>query len=241
MERRRQDLTSPKDVLEAFAEENSYLSQRKVYASGEGPDAREVSFQAVATGKPERVLDVGCGLGEFAERMTRELGASVIAIDISARMVELTKARRITAYVGDAEALTFPDSSFDCVVANWVFQYIPDPRRAMAEIARVLRPGGRLVTATNGESHMGEVWDLIFGTEYLDLPFSRENGEELLQSHFRSVSRMDVDGTVVFDNREEVARWVSGHMGGDELARQVPDFTGPFRVTRRASVFVAER
>ena len=57
-------------------------------------------FEAVREAAPERFLEVGCGMGELAERVQRELGAQVVAIDISPRMVELTKARGVDVHLG---------------------------------------------------------------------------------------------------------------------------------------------
>src|SRR5919204_4728862 len=112
--------------------------------------------------EPRRVLDVGCGTGELAERVARELGADVVAIDISQRMVELTRARGIEARVADVQALPFGDGEFDCVAACWVLYHASDVDAAIAECARVLQPGGRLVAATVGDN-IPEVWELIGG------------------------------------------------------------------------------
>jgi ubiquinone/menaquinone biosynthesis C-methylase UbiE len=80
--------------------------------------ADDVAFEAVAEVSPSRVLEVGCGTGEFAERVARELGAEVVAVDFSARMVELTAARGIDARVADVQALPFEDAEFDVAVAT---------------------------------------------------------------------------------------------------------------------------
>ena len=60
---------------------------------------------------PERVLDVGCGMGELAERVQKELGAEVVAVDISPRMVELTRARGIDARLADVQSFRSPTAS----------------------------------------------------------------------------------------------------------------------------------
>ena len=59
-------------------------------------------------------------MGELAERVARELGAEVVAIDISPRIVEIACGRGVDARMGDVQALPFADGEFDCVVANWV-------------------------------------------------------------------------------------------------------------------------
>jgi ubiquinone/menaquinone biosynthesis C-methylase UbiE len=57
----------------------------------------------------------------------------------------------------DVQALDLPDAAFDAVVANWMLYHVPDRPRALAEIRRVLRPGGTLFSATNGDAHVREI------------------------------------------------------------------------------------
>lgn len=102
-------------------------------------------LDAADIGLGQRVLDVCCGTGLVAAAAV-ERGASVVGIDISEDMVAIAAAKSITAVfgVGDAEALAFDDASFDGVICNFGLYHLPDPDRAIAEAARVLRPGGRL-------------------------------------------------------------------------------------------------
>jgi SAM-dependent methyltransferase len=95
------------------------------------------------------VMDLGCGEGRFC-RMLGERGARTVGIDVTRRMVEVAVERDAGAgaYVwGSAERLPFADASFDLVVSYITLVDIPDYRAAIAEAARVLRPGGRLVVA----------------------------------------------------------------------------------------------
>jgi len=105
----------------------------------------------------EQVLDLGCGFGRHAFEAYRR-GAHVVAVDRSAEELEQvsglfaamaasgeapagTLARTVRA---DLLSLPFPDASFDVVIASEVLEHIPDDESAMAEIARVVRPGGRV-------------------------------------------------------------------------------------------------
>lgn len=108
----------------------------------------------------QRVLDVGCGGGRHAFALYRR-GAHVVALDMDAAELkdvgamframaaegEVPEAATATALRGTAYALPFADSSFDRIVAAEVLEHLPDDRRAMAELFRVLRPGG-LVAVT---------------------------------------------------------------------------------------------
>ncbi len=61
----------------------------------------------------------------------------------------------------DAQAIPFADASFDMVIANHMLYHVPDRPQALAEIRRVLRPGGRLYAATGGANHLREIGELV--------------------------------------------------------------------------------
>jgi demethylmenaquinone methyltransferase/2-methoxy-6-polyprenyl-1,4-benzoquinol methylase len=101
-----------------------------------------------------RVLDLACGTGDLALDVARLLpGASVTGLDVSAAMIALAEARRaesradrVRFAVGDMSRLDLPDSSVDVITAGYAFRNVPDHTAALAEAARVLRPGGHLFT-----------------------------------------------------------------------------------------------
>ena len=117
-----------------------------------------------------------------------ELGAEVVALDVSERMVELARGRGVDARVGDVQALPFADASFDTVVAAWMLYHVPDLDRGLAEIARVLAPGGQLVAVTNSELHLDEARARCGVSMVGRMPFNRDNGEEILARHFAASS-----------------------------------------------------
>ena len=206
----------------------------------EGTNAFDVALEAVRRATPGRVLEVGCGMGDFAERVARELEAEIVATDLSARMVELSRARGLDARVADVQSLPFADGEFDCAVANWMLYHVPDLDRALRELARVLRPGGTLVATTIGAEHMADVWQLVgFGVPLRE--FSRESGEELLRRHFTQVEREDVDATLVFPDEAAVHRYVDSTVFAHAVPRPLPSVEAPFRSRTRTTVFVAER
>ena len=100
---------------------------------------------------PERALDVGCGPGDFIVRLAERFPrASITGVDLEEAHLERARARcaplgeRVRLLRGDALALDFPDGHFDLAVSRHVLQALPDARRALSEMARVLHPGGRL-------------------------------------------------------------------------------------------------
>ena len=231
-------LNDPELVREQYASERGLEARRAAYRFAEGPDAPGLTFEAVAEVRARRVLEVGCGPGELAARIARELSAEVTAVDISERMVELARGRGVDARVGDVQELPFADGQFDCAVAAWMLYHVPDVDRALAELARVLKPGGRLVAVTNASDHWRELADLL-EVEPVDSPFPAETAPELLARHFTRVERRDATGWVRFPSRAEAQAFVdaSGVLAGHVL----PPFDGPLRVRRAPWIFVAEK
>lgn len=112
-----------------------------------GPDL-EAMLPAHELRGGERVLDVGCGAGHTALAFAPHV-ASVEALDLTEAMLDQVQRlaserdlRNLTTRQGDVEALPYPDASFDRVTCRLCAHHFPRPARAMAEIARVLRPGG---------------------------------------------------------------------------------------------------
>jgi arsenite methyltransferase len=127
----------------------------RMYAAPEIVEQRARTRAALRARPGERGLDVGCGPGFLACELAREVGPTgrVTAIDASPEMLEGARARvaregladRVELATGDAARLDFPGGAFDFVVAVQVYLYVPGIEQALAEAARVLRPGGRLV------------------------------------------------------------------------------------------------
>jgi SAM-dependent methyltransferase len=236
-------LNDPAVVRGEYASECALLARRSayervVYEGGQGP--WEVMLAAIAEVAPRRVLDVGCGPGDIAERITLEITSDVTAIDISPRMVEITRARGVDARVADVQDLPFSDEAFDAALAAWMLFHVPDLDRALHELCRTLVPGGRLVAVTNSETHMAEARELAGIDMRGKVAFSRENGEAILARVFEKVQQRDVDGWVELDVngvRRHIGAMIT--MGG--RAELVEDFAGELRVGTRVTVFVAEK
>ena len=104
-----------------------------------------------------RILDAGTGTG----LNLRHLPAGSVGLDINPRNVELVAARLPdhTVVLGDIESMPFEDASFSTVVCTEVLEHVPDPSRALAEIRRVLQPGGVLIGSVPARS---AIWRLRF-------------------------------------------------------------------------------
>jgi SAM-dependent methyltransferase len=236
-------LDNPLVVRWEYASEERLAIRNAIYRELiQGVDAEQVVFDAIREAAPRRVLDAGCGPGDMAERVARELGAEVIAIDISPRMVALTAARGIDARLSDVQNLEFADGEFDLVISGWVLYHATDLEKALREIVRVLRPGGRLVASTMGMTNLRELWELVGAADRRDPhSFHCDNGEEILARHFASVEERPAVGTVVFPNAGAARRFVAATITRAHLAAHVPDFEQPLAATSVHSVFVAQK
>ena len=118
-------------------------------------DERRIALELLGLAAGDRVLDVGCGPGNFTRVFAREAGPEslVIGLDASATMLDRAVREGVPANVayvrGDAAALPFADAAFDAVCCFAALYLIADPWRALDEIARVLAPGGRVAILTS--------------------------------------------------------------------------------------------
>jgi SAM-dependent methyltransferase len=234
-------LNDPEVVRREYADERG-LERRMAaqVASATGPDPYGVVFDAVAHSHPQLVLEVGCGPGQLAERMARELDARVVGLDQSERMVELTQRRGVEAIVGDVQDLPFRDGIFDCAVAAWMLYHAQDLDLALRELRRVVRSDGRVVAATSSERSLRELWELVGEIGAPAGGFTAENAEWPLLRHFTIVQRRDVYGKVTFPDRDSAYRHMAAAPIRGHLAERLPFFEGPLVATRHVVVFVAE-
>jgi len=110
---------------------------------------RIADLAAVAPG--HRCLDVACGTGALTRALVARTGDAALVTGLDAQAAMLDVARRhagVTWVEGDAHALPFADHTFDRVVSQFGFMFFEDPVRALREVVRVCRPGGRIVVAT---------------------------------------------------------------------------------------------
>lgn len=133
-----------------------------------------------------RMLDVGCGNGRFLNSM-RALGWSVEGVEFSAAGTRAARLSGLTVHHGDLASAAFPDACFDLVTARHVIEHIPEPHAFIAEVARILRPGGRLLIETPRSDALGRRW---FDTRWYanDVPrhlvlFAPSNLERLCAGH----------------------------------------------------------
>jgi SAM-dependent methyltransferase len=225
----------PGIVRSDYTDPSRFAARWALWSRRSGPKVYDVAFEAVLELAPRRVVEVGCGPGEFAARLQAQ-GIEVAALDQSEQMVELARTHGVDARVGVVQELPFADGSFDAAVANFMLYHVTDVDGALAGLARVARA---LVAATMGYDQLREMWELV-GRDLRRRQglFMRETGEELLRVHFDDVRMIDLPATVEM-TADDMRHYIANSVAHRHLAERVPDFDGARTVTASTAVFVA--
>jgi SAM-dependent methyltransferase len=172
--------------------------EHAAYADARGAGVAERMLDLAGVGPGDRVLELACGPGGLGLAAAAR-GADVVLSDVVPEMVAIAQARAgglatVTARVLDVEDIEQPDEAYDVVVCREGLMFSTEPERAAAEILRVLRPGGRAVTAVWGPRERNPWLGLVFDAVSAQLgrpvpppgvpgPFSLAHGlDEVLES-----------------------------------------------------------
>ena len=141
---------------------DSRMAERleRMYRTRDVLRRRRLVHEALAAAPGERILDVGCGPGFYVAELLERVGpdGSVVGVDASPDMLAMAARRvdghgNVAFHEGDATALPVEDGGFDAALSVQVLEYVTDTAAALAELHRVLRPGGRAL-----------VWDVDWST-----------------------------------------------------------------------------
>jgi len=214
------------------------------------------------------VLELGCGsAGMWRGRAGELSGIKLLLSDFSAGMLDAARENTrglpgVSYEQIDAQDIPYPDASFDMVIANHMLYHVPDIGRALGEIARVLKPGGRLCATTLGEGNMKELTELLyqfdpaidFAQDGITGAFGLESGGAKLRRHFaRAEVRRYPDSLHVTQARPLVDYVLSSRGIGNvndivtgekaaRFARYIEDIIardGAIDVTKDAGMFIA--
>jgi ubiquinone/menaquinone biosynthesis C-methylase UbiE len=181
-------------------------------------------FDQLHLSPESHILELGGGTGllwlENLNRVSR--GWDITLSDLSTGMLlEAQRSlrdrqRHFDFAVIDAEAVPFEDASFDAVMANHMLYHVPDRAKALSEIRRVLRPGGRFYASTIGQNHLRELHELVsrfdahadpWG-EDLTESFLLENGLDQLSEWFSRITLHRYEDALVITEAEPLAAYV---------------------------------
>ena len=148
-----------------------------------------------------RILELGCGPAYLWKECSSRVpaGWNITLSDLSSGMLDaawrnlVVTGRAFTFEEIDAQSIPYEAETFDAVIANYMLYHVPDRPKAISEIKRVLKPGGRLIAATVGENHLREIMEWIRNAthdkqrEPFAQPFTLENGLDQLKPFFTTV------------------------------------------------------
>jgi ubiquinone/menaquinone biosynthesis C-methylase UbiE len=172
-----------------------------------------------------RILELGAGAGWLWAANAEHIppGWNITLSDFSPGMLD--EQRKTLANVPhaftheeiDAQAIPFGDATFDAVIANHMLYHVPDRARAIAEMRRVLKPGGTLYTATNGFAHLQEIHQMMtrFGFQPEDWlggfvdrgAYRLENAPEQLRAQFQHVKMLRYDDAIEVSDPQPLVDW----------------------------------
>ena len=148
--------TRKREALELFSALPQRYDQLSAALSfGQDPRWRRALVDAIAPRAGERVLDVATGTGMVAAELRARCDCAVVAVDQSAEMLAAARVRfdrsaRVELLQAEAERLPFEDASFDALTFTYLLRYVDDPAATVRELARVVRPGGRVASLEFG-------------------------------------------------------------------------------------------
>lgn len=130
----------------------------EIFSFGKNAQWRQKMIDRILVASPKRILDVATGTAGVAIEIARRSDAEVIGIDITEEMLRLGRERvahagldgRVRLVAGRAEDLPFPAESFDALTFTYLLRYVADPAATIVEMARVLKPGGRMASLEFG-------------------------------------------------------------------------------------------
>ena len=131
----------------------SYDRVATVLSFGQDPRWRRALVEAIRAGPTDRVLDVATGTGMVAQALHDRWGCAVVGLDQSADMLRVARTREgvyETIVEGRAERLPFADATFDHLTFTYLLRYVDDPAATIRELARVVKPGGRVAMVEFG-------------------------------------------------------------------------------------------
>ena len=212
-----------------------------------------------------RVLELGCGTGLLWRENLGRIPRSWTVTLSDASQGMLQEAEQNLLHTGlnlafrkvDAQSIPYEKDSFDAVVANHMLYHVPDLPRALSEIRRVLRPGGRLYATTNGLKHMVELREVPrkldistpIGGDQIAARFKLESGASELSPWFAEIEVECRNGVLVVTEADPLVEYVMSleRLSDEEAVRLHAYFTrqiqreGAFRVTTESGLFKAVR
>lgn len=204
-----------------------------------------------------RILELGCGHGLLWKENVKRIpaGWKITLSDLSPGMLDaawrnlVVTGRAFKFQEIDAQSIPYEDETFDAVIANHMLYHVPDRPKAIAEIRRVLKPGGRLFATTVGKYHLQEMMDwyqrvhIRHAWESMANPFVLENGLEQLVPFFSEVHLSRYEDNLRVTEIEPIMAYLrSGirvrELSEEELVRLEQDLQK--ELNEKGSIFISK-
>jgi len=200
-----------------------------------GDDALFVLLRAIVEVHPTRLLDAACGDGWITSMISVP---EVVGVDASAIAVEAARSRGLDAREADVSKLPFDDGSFDVVLCSYALAHVKNRRKAISELARVLRPGGRFLGVYSGPDHLGELWDVL-GVP-MESTFDLSSGPDQLAEAFERVELRSAHGSVAWLTRNDLQAFLDLY-AETPGAHTAPEGPYPFVARRRNGILIGDK
>ncbi|MDR1629761.1 MAG: class I SAM-dependent methyltransferase [Oscillospiraceae bacterium] len=217
-------MNKPENVKEQYANDKNLAARIALHTKHSTNKQGFVPwlFEQYDFSENDHVLELGCGNGAQWEERISALpnGCKLILSDFSDGMVEAVKNKysqhgNVSFEKIDIQAIPHPDESFHAVIANHMLYHIKNLPKALSEVKRVLKPGGRFYSTTNGNGGMRPFLHnalkhfhpetTAFTQEWI---FSLQNGEPLLKQYFSDVKRYDYEDSLSVTKTQDLIDWL---------------------------------
>ena len=226
-------------------------------------------FDQIEFPEKAKILELGCGNAILWKSNLDRIpdDAQILLTDFSEGMLEDARkvlenaSERFEYDVMDAQQISYPDDTFDIVIANLMLYHISDRKKAISEISRVLKTDGALYATTYGRDNMKELTDLIKNFDdkiYNSLvPFSRafglENGKEQLTQSFKEVEMIKYIDSLEVTEAEPIVDYVLSfggikeNLNADHLKdfkeyiKDILDKEGKIQISKNTGIFIAKK
>ncbi|WP_139275744.1 class I SAM-dependent methyltransferase [Mangrovactinospora gilvigrisea] len=246
----------------AYADNARLAARRRLYAATRPQRDLQALAMRHLPAEARVIVDAGCGDGHYTARIRAERpAATVLPFDLSPGMLLGVPAPRAVA---DIVRLPLADASVDAVLAMHMLYHVPDPDAALAELRRVLRPGGTLVLSTNSRADKGELRELraaaVDGLDGIRYPadttahFALDDAPARVARHFTDLDESDLHLTAVTEltdpapavdhmlstlAADDAAAVAEAERRATAIVRERIDRDGAYRITNHTGILSA--
>lgn len=186
---------------------SDYFNEKSFYTQ------RENTLNWLGNIEGKKILDAGCGVGAFSETLVGK--NEVYGVDFSEKSLAFAAKRGLNPYCGDLGHLPFENGNFDLCLCIGVIQLIPEYKKVLAELTRVVKPGGTLLIETlNGDSLLRKIYGMINKDKKFDLMFAKRHMKAIFEElGYRDIEFLTLYQPFTFSTKEKEPGVFDKHFG----------------------------